>query len=109
MELADCPPDCLKFDMSLIRDLDKAPDSRQKMVETLVRLAKDTGAMCLAEGVERAAELSVCREMGFDCGQGYFIARPAPASTWQTPWAWDRWCGDEDWEDEDRTEIAFLR
>ncbi len=102
LELTDCPPDCLKFDISLIRDLDEAPDSRQRMVEALVRVAKDTGALCLAEGVERAAELDVCRALGFDLAQGHFIARPAPASAWQEPWVWDRWCGEASPADDDR-------
>ncbi|MEM7315360.1 MAG: EAL domain-containing protein [Planctomycetota bacterium] len=107
LELADCPPDCLKFDMSLIRDLDKASDHKQRLVETLVRLAKETGAECLAEGVENAAELDICRTMGFDSAQGYFIARPERAPAWRSPWAWDRWCTEEDWPDDERTQLSF--
>ncbi|NNM01605.1 MAG: EAL domain-containing protein [Gammaproteobacteria bacterium] len=83
LELADCPPDCLKFDMSLIRDIDTAPEQRQRMVETLVQMATDMGVVCLAEGIERQGELDACRAMGFELAQGYFIARPAAADAWQ--------------------------
>jgi len=96
LELADCPPDCLKFDMSLIQNLDKAPKSRQRIVETMVRLANEAGAACLAEGVETAEELELCKAMGFEFAQGYFIARPSPAQDWEQPWTWDQWCTDKD-------------
>ena len=55
-ELAEVPPDVLKFDISLIRDIDKAPKKKQDMIALLVQLAKDMGAATLAEGVEREEE-----------------------------------------------------
>ena len=87
LELAECPPDCLKFDMSLIRGIDRAPASRQRMVETLVAIACDMGVPCLAEGIETEGELEACRTMGFELAQGYFIARPAPAGHWRDAWS----------------------
>jgi EAL domain-containing protein (putative c-di-GMP-specific phosphodiesterase class I) len=89
LELAECPPDCLKFDMSLIRDIDTAPASRQRLIESLVAIARDMGVMCLAEGIERAGELEACRCVGFEFAQGYFIARPATIEHWLTPWSWE--------------------
>ena len=78
MELSEVPPDVLKFDMQLIRDIDKAPSTRQEMVATLVRLAIDLGSTPLAEGVETEAEHLICRQMGFQLGQGYFYGFPTP-------------------------------
>lgn len=106
LELAECPPDCLKFDMSLIRDIDTAPESRQRMVETLVRIARDMGVPCLAEGIEHAGEFDACRALGFELAQGYFVARPAPVENWQTPWKWSPPARDVDAE---RAEIATAR
>lgn len=79
VQLADCPPDYLKFDRSLICDLDSAPAERQKMVKLLADFAADIGVITIAEGVETAAESETCRQMGFRCGQGYLYGRPLPA------------------------------
>ena len=76
LELSEVTPDVLKFDMQLIRDIDKASSSRQEMVTTLVNLALDLGSAPLAEGVETEAEHLTCCEMGFQLGQGYFYGRP---------------------------------
>jgi EAL domain-containing protein (putative c-di-GMP-specific phosphodiesterase class I) len=39
-ELAQDPPDCLKFDMSLVRGIDSASPQRQQVVSTLVQMAR---------------------------------------------------------------------
>ena len=80
--IADTPPDFLKFDMSLIRGIDHAAPSRQRLLRGLVHSVHDLGIPCVAEGVETAAELRTCTEMGFAYAQGYYLGRPAPASHW---------------------------
>lgn len=82
LELVEVPPDYLKFDISLIRDIDKASGSRQKMIETLVHMVKEMGIACVAEGIERADELRVCAQMGFDYGQGFYLGQPGPIAAW---------------------------
>jgi EAL domain-containing protein (putative c-di-GMP-specific phosphodiesterase class I) len=82
LELAEVPPDVLKFDICLIRNIDKAPVAQQAMLRTLVRLANDMGVACLAEGVETRRELDVCLQMGFELLQGYYFGKPAPLDTW---------------------------
>ena len=82
LELAGVPPDVLKFDICLIRNIDKAPGAQQTMLRTLVRLANDMGVVCLAEGVETRRELDVCLQMGFELLQGYYLGKPAPLDTW---------------------------
>ena len=78
-ELGECPPDILKFDMCLLRNIDKASPERQKMLASLVSIVRDLGVQTLAEGVETEEEDEVCRQMGFDTAQGYLYGRPAPS------------------------------
>jgi len=78
IQLADCPPDYLKFDRSLVAELEKAPAQRQKMVEMLVKYASEIGVQTVAEGIETAGEAEVCRQLGFHAGQGYYFGHPMP-------------------------------
>lgn len=80
VELGEIPPDVLKFDMAMIRDIDKAPASKQEVLATLVQLANDLGCKTLAEGVETREESDVCLQMGFHLGQGFFYGRPVPVA-----------------------------
>ncbi len=77
-ELGEVPAHYVKFDMALVRDLDSAPASKQRVVRDLVRLVRDLGSVPLAEGVETEAEAAVCREMGFSLFQGWLTGRPIP-------------------------------
>lgn len=77
-ELVEAPPDFLKFDISLIREIDKAAPERQRMLASLVSLVKDLGIRPLAEGVETCGEADACRSMGFTSAQGFYFGRPAP-------------------------------
>ncbi len=77
-DLAEVAPDYVKFDMSLIRDIDTAAPQRQQVVVALVQMVHNLGITSLAEGVETAGEDATCRQIGFDLGQGYFYGRPAP-------------------------------
>lgn len=82
VELAEVPPDYIKFDKSMIRDLPQAPSGKRMLIANLVHLAAEMGVRSIAEGVETAAELSLCRELGFDCAQGYHLGRPEPVEHW---------------------------
>ena len=77
MEMVDVPVDYVKFDIALIRGLHEAPESKQKMVAALAAMTKAMGISALAEGVELAEELALCREMNFDLIQGYFFGKPS--------------------------------
>jgi EAL domain-containing protein (putative c-di-GMP-specific phosphodiesterase class I) len=79
-ELIEARPDYVKFDISLIRQLDKADAHRVKMIETLVRMVRDLDIVALAEGIETEAEAQACHQLGFDLAQGFYFGRPAPAS-----------------------------
>lgn len=77
-ELIEARPDYVKFDISLIRGIDRASDERRRMLETLVQMVRDLEIAALAEGIETPEEALVCRELGFDLAQGYYYGRPSP-------------------------------
>jgi EAL domain-containing protein (putative c-di-GMP-specific phosphodiesterase class I) len=77
-ELMDVPPDFLKFDLSLTRDIDRAPERRQRTLANLVRMSAELGIQPLAEGVETASEAHMCLELGFALCQGFFYGEPVP-------------------------------
>jgi malonate-semialdehyde dehydrogenase (acetylating)/methylmalonate-semialdehyde dehydrogenase len=72
MELVEVPPDYLKLDMSLVRDIDQSP-KRQDLVRALVSFMCDLGIEVIAEGIERVEEADTCRELGCSLGQGFFL------------------------------------
>ncbi len=80
VELVEARPNCLKFDICLIRGLNSAPPARRKMVESLVGITKDLEVLALAEGIETEEEAETCRRLGFDLAQGYYFGRPEPAA-----------------------------
>ena len=80
VELIEVPPDLLKFDISLIRDIHHAPPEKRRLLSSLVDMVRDLGIPCLAEGVEEAEEAEVCRELGFAMAQGWHYGRPKPAA-----------------------------
>ena len=70
-------PDVIKLDMSLVSGVDEDP-ARRELASALTSFAHRTGAVVVAEGVERQAEHEVLQEVGVDLGQGYLSARPGP-------------------------------
>jgi EAL domain-containing protein (putative c-di-GMP-specific phosphodiesterase class I) len=78
VELAKVPPDFLKFDISLVRQIHLAPQRLQQMVGTFVKAAQDLGIATLAEGVECSDEAQTCRLLGFDYVQGFLYGKPLP-------------------------------
>lgn len=77
MELVEVPPDILKLDMTLVRDL-HASDNRKELVRALVKVVRDMGIRVLAEGIERPEEAATCEALGCELAQGYFFGRPRP-------------------------------
>jgi EAL domain-containing protein (putative c-di-GMP-specific phosphodiesterase class I) len=78
LELAEVPPHYLKFDMTFVRGIDSAPGSRQRLLTSLVSVARDLLVYTVAEGVETAEEADVCMRIGFTHAQGFFFGRPRP-------------------------------
>lgn len=82
MELAEVPPDILKFDINIIRGLPTASDQRKSTIESLIKIASDLNVIPLAEGVETEAEAVACFELGFELAQGYLFGRPERVTHW---------------------------
>jgi len=80
LELAEVPPNFLKFDMLFVRGIDTAPRERQQLLTSLVSVARDLLVYTVAEGVETAQEADVCMRIGFNYAQGFHFGRPRPIS-----------------------------
>jgi EAL domain-containing protein (putative c-di-GMP-specific phosphodiesterase class I) len=85
VELGNAAPDVMKFDMGLIRDIDKGPFERVKLIRSIVQVVLDLNVVPLAEGIETEAEAKVCLELGFQLAQGYYFGRPSPPSKFIVP------------------------
>lgn len=75
--LAAIEPDFLKFDTSLVRDIDQSSIKRS-LLESLRSLAEKIDARVIAEGVERAEERQTLIELGIELGQGFHFHRETP-------------------------------
>ncbi|MAM88952.1 MAG: diguanylate phosphodiesterase [unclassified Hahellaceae] len=73
--LADYQTDVIKFDMALVRNIDR-DTVRQKIIRHCVNLCLDLGITPLAEGIETRAEMEVLQSLGIDLMQGYYFAKP---------------------------------
>jgi len=71
--------DRLKIDQSFIRNI-TSNSGDVAIVRSIVQLARNFGLETVAEGVETEEVLKVVRRAGCDHVQGYFLARPMPAS-----------------------------
>ena len=70
-----CDPDFAKIGRSFIQDIDT--DARKRVVLTqLIGMAHTLGMVVIAVGVETSREFVVCRELGFDLVQGWFVHPP---------------------------------
>ena len=76
--LASIEPDFLKFDVSLVRDIDKSSIKRS-LLETLRGLAEKMRARVIAEGIEREGERETLQSLGIELGQGFLFHREEPA------------------------------
>jgi diguanylate cyclase (GGDEF)-like protein/PAS domain S-box-containing protein len=76
--LHEYPVDLLKIDRSFVgRIRDSA--AALEMISAIVQLARSLHLGTVAEGIEEPAELAELRRIGCEMGQGFHLARPAPA------------------------------
>jgi EAL domain-containing protein (putative c-di-GMP-specific phosphodiesterase class I) len=76
----------LKIDREFVAHMTRGADG-DAVVRAVVSLGHGLGMTVVAEGVEDDATLALLAEIGCDTAQGYAIARPAPAETFE---AWFR-------------------
>ncbi|RJG04348.1 GGDEF domain-containing protein [Noviherbaspirillum sedimenti] len=68
-------PDYVKIDMHFIQGIDRDPVKLQ-FVQSIQQIARKSGTVTIAEGIETDTELRLLQELGIGWGQGYRIARP---------------------------------
>ena len=73
--LPQLEPEVVKLDMSLVRGID-ANNTKQQLVQSMVRVCEDLEMMVVTEGVETPSERDTLRRLGCDVFQGYLFARP---------------------------------
>jgi EAL domain-containing protein (putative c-di-GMP-specific phosphodiesterase class I) len=73
--IAELEPDYLKFDISLVRNINENL-IKIGLLETLVALSSKINASVIAEGIEDREEYLTLRSLGVQLGQGYFFAAP---------------------------------
>jgi EAL domain-containing protein (putative c-di-GMP-specific phosphodiesterase class I) len=81
-ELIEVPPDYLKFDLKLVRNIHTAQTKHQQMLAQLVKMLCDFGIAPVAEGVECREVGDTCAQLGFQYASGFFYGRPRPVDYW---------------------------
>lgn len=71
--------DYVKVDMSFVQGANGA-EARTGVLRGMARVAIETGAQVIAEGIETVDDLRLVREIGFHAAQGFLLREPA-----QTP------------------------
>jgi EAL domain-containing protein (putative c-di-GMP-specific phosphodiesterase class I) len=78
--LAAIEPDFLKFDVSLVRDIDRYSIKRS-LLESLRNLGEKIHARVIAEGVEREEERDTLLQLGVELAQGFLFHEEEPCET----------------------------
>jgi len=73
----ELPFDEIKIDRLFIGNLRQSSKARA-ITANLISLARDSGMVSVAEGIEDNATLEVLKNLGCDRAQGYFLSRPIP-------------------------------
>ncbi len=81
--LKNIPVDVLKLDKSFLTNIDERERSFA-VVSSAIQLAKRINIKTLAEGVETLEHLQILQQMGCDVIQGYYYAKPMPATEFKT-------------------------
>lgn len=75
--LNDLSFDKLKIDRSFVSNCDQNPE-KLRLLQGIVGLGKGLGLDIVVEGVETEAELQVVSDLGCECIQGFYFAKPKP-------------------------------
>ncbi|KUM02537.1 GGDEF domain-containing protein [Chromobacterium subtsugae] len=89
-------PDFVKLDKHFVQNIHLDP-LKEQFVRSIADIARQSGALLVAEGIESAAELRTLCRLGVRYGQGYLLARPQanpahalPLPAHALPWAGNR-------------------
>jgi|WetSurMetagenome_2_1015567.scaffolds.fasta_scaffold00023_41 EAL domain-containing protein (putative c-di-GMP-specific phosphodiesterase class I) len=73
-------PDVLKIDREALKNIHLSYH-KQEVFRSITNMARNIGAIVVAEGVETEEEVLQCLELGADLFQGYYFAKPGEADT----------------------------
>jgi predicted signal transduction protein with EAL and GGDEF domain len=72
------PIDIIKIDRSFVSGLGTNP-GEGAVVQSMIELSQRLGVHTVAEGIDRAEQVTLLQSLGADLGQGYLFSRPVPA------------------------------
>jgi EAL domain-containing protein (putative c-di-GMP-specific phosphodiesterase class I) len=75
--IAALRPTVIKIDRDIVVGIGH-DDAKQALVEAFVSFGRRIGALLLAEGIERRADMFALTTLGVDLGQGFLLGKPAP-------------------------------
>ena len=81
--LKDFPFDVIKLDRGFINDLNRDSQSdaySRAILSGVNQIAKHLNLDLVAEGIETAEQLHICKELGYNLGQGFFFSSPVSIS-----------------------------
>ncbi|NLI92562.1 MAG: EAL domain-containing protein [Peptococcaceae bacterium] len=73
--------DKIKIDRTFIKNIGKTRE--EKIIKTVVSMAKKLGLTVVAEGVEKEDEVNFLKKINCECGQGYYWAKPMPIAEFE--------------------------
>jgi diguanylate cyclase (GGDEF)-like protein/PAS domain S-box-containing protein len=73
--LADLPFECVKIDLSLIREIVDSPQA-SALANAIIQMGHALNKQVIAEGVETLEQATRLQELGCDIAQGYYFGRP---------------------------------
>lgn len=80
--LSKMPVDILKLDLKFVQSEIEVPGS-EGILQFIMNLARMMNLTVVAEGVETRKQLERLAEVGCDCAQGYYFAKPMPVESFE--------------------------
>lgn len=74
---SEISPDFVKIDKHFIANIQNDP-IKMEFVRAIQKIASESGALTIAEGIESREELAVVKDLKIDFAQGYLLGRPLP-------------------------------
>ena len=75
------PIDVVKIDRAFVAELDTSSSDGSQVLRAITSLANNLGLDVVAEGVERADQVALLRDLDCTYGQGYYFAYPQDAAS----------------------------
>ena len=77
--LKDIAVDVIKLDMNFLSSC-KAPERSEKILSSVVEMARQLDILTIAEGVETPEQMAILNRIRCRFAQGYYLAKPMPAA-----------------------------